>query len=239
MMPLGVAGRSKYRPYATFMLIVVNTLIFLWMFLVSLRGEAALLGFVSQFALDVCRVGVEPVTASLFKGFSSLFVHASLVHLLGNMVFLWIFGPRVESYFGRRRFLVFYTLAGLGATLGHLLFGGTVCIPGTNITGYLVGASGAIAGVMGAFLFLYPGARVRTAIVIFGWLPIKVFYISAWIYLLIWVALDFVKGIGWIESVGVAHFAHVGGFVIGFLITFVATLYKPAPAVDAFERLDD
>jgi len=239
MIPLGVAGRSHYRPYATFTLMVVNVVAFVVMWLVSLRGPDALLGFIGTFALDVCRVGVEPLGSSVLKSVVTMFIHGGLLHLLGNMTFLWIFGPRVEGYFGHWRFLVFYALAGIGATVAHLLLGGTVCIPGTDITGFVVGASGAIAGVMGAFLFLYPAARVRTALVLFGWLPVRVFYLSAWIYLLIWFALDFIKGIGWIQSVGVAHFAHLGGFVIGFALVFVATMYRPAPAVDAFEHLDD
>lgn len=239
MMPLGVAGRSSYRPYATFTLMFINVCVLIAMLVVNVRGESALLAFAQRFALDVCQVGIEPVGTSLLKGFASLFIHAGWVHLIGNMFILWIFGPRIEAYFGHRRFLVFYTLVGIGSLIAHLLLGGTVCIPGTSITGFVVGASGAIAGVMGAFLFLFPGARVRTAIVVFGWLPLKVFYLSAWIYLLIWLALDFVKGVGWLESQGVAHFAHVGGFVIGFAIAFIAGMFKPAPTIDAFEYMDD
>ncbi len=239
MMPLGVAGRSNYRPYVTFTLIAINALVLLVMVLVGTRGEAALLAFAQQYALDVCKIGVEPVTNSLAKAFASTFIHAGLLHLVGNMIMLWIFAPRVEGYFGHKRFFIFYMLVGMGAFVGHLLLGGTVCIPALGNTSLVVGASGAIAGVMGAFLFLYPAARVRTVLVLFGFLPIKTFFINAWIYLGIWFLLDFVKGIGWMSSQGVAHWAHIGGFVFGFAVAFVATLYKPAPTVSAFEYLDD
>jgi membrane associated rhomboid family serine protease len=239
MMPLGVAGRSRYRPYATFSLIAANAVVLLILLLTSTQGQAALAAFFQRYALDVCRIGVEPFAHTALKSVGSLFIHGGIAHFLGNMVMLWIFGPRVEAYFGRRRFIIFYFLTAYAAFAGHILLGGTVCIPGTQITGLVVGASGAVAGVMGAFLFLYPGARVRTAIVVFGWLPIKVFFINAWIYLAIWFLLDIFKGIGWIASAGVAHWAHIAGFLGGFAIAFVATLYKPAPPVDAFAHLDD
>jgi membrane associated rhomboid family serine protease len=239
MMPLGVAGRSKYRPYVTFSLIAINVVVLFIMVIVGTRGEAALLAFAQRYALDVCKIGVEPVTNSLAKAFSSMFIHGGWVHLIGNMFMLWIFAPRVEGYFGHKRFFIFYVLVGMGAFVGHLLLGGTVCNLAIGNTGFVVGASGAIAGVMGAFLFLYPAARVRTALVLFGFLPIKVFFINAWIYLGIWFLLDFVKGVGWMHSQGVAHWAHIGGFLFGFAVAFVATMYKPAPTVDAFAYLDD
>jgi membrane associated rhomboid family serine protease len=239
MMPLGVAGRSSFRPYATFTLIVLNVLVFIITLSITLRGEAHLLAFAKRYALDVCLVGIEPIGTSFLKGIGSMFIHGGLAHLLGNMTILWIFAPRVEGYLGHKRFVLVYMTLGFVSFIAHILLGGTTCIIGSEITGLVVGASGAIAGVMGAFLFLFPSARVRTAIVVFGWLPIKVFFINAWLYLGYWFVLDLMKGIGWISSAGVAHWAHIGGFVGGMVILFVATLYKPAPKSDPFAYLDE
>jgi membrane associated rhomboid family serine protease len=238
-MPLGVAGRSNFRPYATFTLIALNVLIFIITLGFTIRGEAYLLAFAKRYALDVCLVGIEPLGTSFLKGIGSMFIHGGLAHLVGNMTMLWIFGPRVEGYFGHKRFVLFYLTLGYIAFIAHILLGGTTCIIGSDINGLVVGASGAIAGVMGTFLFLFPSARIRTAILLFGVLPIKVFFVNAWLYLAYWFVLDFMKGIGWISSAGVAHWAHIGGFIGGMVIVFVATLYKPAPKSDPFAYLDD
>ncbi len=241
MFPLGVAGKSSYRAYVTFGIIALNVLAFVVMLASFFQGEEAVLRILGAYALDVCLIGQESIFTTLQKGLSSLFLHASVAHILGNMTILWVFAPRVEAYFGHKRFLMFYILAGLVAHVAHALFGSTACQ--INPLGYVVGASGAIAGVMGAFLFLHPSARVRTALMIrlplLGSVPFKTIHLSAWLYLSYWFILDLIQGIGWIASAGVAHWAHIGGFVGGFAIVFVATLFKPAPQSDPFNYLDD
>jgi membrane associated rhomboid family serine protease len=236
--PMGVAGRSKYRPYMTFGLIAVNVFVFIITVLTQVTGGyEGMLHFYKTYALDICRIGAEPITYSIGKSISSMFLHAGLMHVLGNMVFLWIFAPRVEAYFGHKRFLILYLFTGIGAAVAHILVqGANICIPGVNVEGLVVGASGAVSGVMGAFLFLYPGSRVRTVFLL-GAIPLGTFFVSAWVYLGFWFLMDLLNG--FIAVSNVAHWAHVGGFIVGFVVAFVAGMYKDAPKQDPFEYLDD
>ncbi len=238
MLPLSVVGRSKYQPVLVYLLIAINILVFIWELSVQAKGGTAFTAFLRAYALDVCKVGVEPLPILALDNFRSMFLHADIMHLFGNMLFLWVFGKKVEEYFGRVWFAVFYIAAGSAATLGHVLFGGIACTL-TGQTAFVIGASGAIAGVMGAFLFLYPGARVRTMVGLF-----KPFFwemkLPAVIFLGYWFVLDFLQGVGWISSDGVAHWAHIGGFVAGVAIMFAATMFfKPAPQPDPFDYLDE
>lgn len=238
MLPIGVVGKSKYQPVLVYFLIAINTLVFIWELSVQSRGDAAFSSMLRAYALDVCKVGVEPLPTLALDSLRSMFLHGDMLHLFGNMLFLWVFGKKVEEYFGRRWFAAFYLAAGFAAALAHVLFGGVAC----NIAGQtaiVIGASGAIAGVMGAFLFLHPGARVRTLIGLF-----KPFFwemkLPAVMFLGYWFVLDFLKGVGWISSIGVAHWAHIGGFVAGVVLVFIATmLFKPAPQADPFAYLDE
>jgi membrane associated rhomboid family serine protease len=137
---------------------------------------------------------------------TSLFMHASIWHLLGNMLFLWIFGNNIEDFLGKFKFIIFYFLCGGGAALVHVLFHFNSQIP-------VIGASGAVSGVMGAYLILYPHARVRTLVFIF--IIITFMDIPAYIFLVVWFAFQFLyAGSG----SGIAWIAHVGGFVIGVLL---------------------
>lgn len=238
MLPIGIRGKSQYTPSMTYALVAMNVLVFLWELSVNAQGPSALQATLSVLALNVCSVGVEPLPNLVLDSLRSLFLHGSLGHLLGNMLFLLVFGGRVEAYFGAWRFLLVYLLFGMMGNLAHVLFGGVVCrFP--QQSSIIIGASGAIAGVMGAFLFLYPGARVDALIGVF-----RPFFwrarVPAFFFLLYWFAMDVLQGIGWIFSVGVAHWAHIGGFVVGFLVAFFAGMfYKPAPAVDPLEHLDN
>jgi membrane associated rhomboid family serine protease len=139
---------------------------------------------------------------------TSMFLHGSWMHLLGNMWFLWLFGNNVEDAMGRMRFLAFYLLCGLGAALAQVLSNPSSVVP-------MVGASGAISGVMGAYILLFPHARVYTLV------PLGFFVTSwalpAWLMLGYWIALQLFGSLGGAES-GVAFGAHVGGFVAGLLL---------------------
>jgi membrane associated rhomboid family serine protease len=133
---------------------------------------------------------------------ASMFIHGNFLHLFGNMLYLWIFGNNVEDFLGSFRFILFYLLSGLGASLVHTLFNPSAKIP-------MIGASGAIAGVLGAYFILYPGARVMT--LVFIWiLPIPAFIILG-----LWFMAQVMNvGLGG----GVAWFAHIGGFLIGIVL---------------------
>ena len=146
----------------------------------------------------------------------SLFMHGSWLHLLGNMLFLWIFGNNIEDRLGRVRFIFFYLLCGIGASLVHVLFNLNSLVP-------VIGASGAVSGVMGAYLALFPAARVRTLVFIF--ILVTTMDIPAAVFLVIWFIFQFLSA-G--SGSGIAWLAHVGGFILGFLlIRFLVDKKKP------------
>ncbi len=148
--------------------------------------------------------------------FFSLFMHGSWLHLLGNMLFLWIFGNNIEDRLGRIKFIFFYLLCGIGASLTHILFNMNSLIP-------VIGASGAVSGVMGAYMVLFPHARVRTLVFIF--ILITTMDIPAAAFLAIWFIFQFLSAGG---GSGIAWLAHVGGFILGFLlIKFLVDKKKP------------
>ena len=143
---------------------------------------------------------------------TSMFLHYDFLHIAGNMLFLWIFGDNVEDFFGHIAYLFFYLVCGVGAGLLHVLFNLHSSIPA-------VGASGAISGVMGAYILLHPRARILTLVFIFP-LPVP-----AVIFLGLWYVMQFVSGInalGGGASGGVAWWAHIGGFLLGMLLTTLA-----------------
>jgi membrane associated rhomboid family serine protease len=148
----------------------------------------------------------------------SLFMHGSWLHLLGNMLFLWIFGNNIEDRLGWIKFMVFYALCGIGASLTHVLFNPNSLVP-------VIGASGAVSGVMGAYLALFPRARVRTLVFIF--ILATTIDIPAAVFLVIWFLFQFLSAGG---NSGIAWLAHVGGFILGYLL--VKLLYtRPKPTV--------
>ena len=143
---------------------------------------------------------------------TSMFLHSGFLHIAGNMLFLWIFGDNVEDYFGHLPYLLFYLVCGVGSDLCHIIFNLHSAVPA-------LGASGAISGVMGAYIILYPRARVLTLVIIF-FLPIPAFIILGY-----WFLLQFVAGVttvGGAATGGVAWWAHIGGFLIGMLITLLS-----------------
>lgn len=147
---------------------------------------------------------------------TSMFMHGSLMHLLGNMLFLWIFGNNVEDSLGGIRFLLFYLLAGIAASLIHTLFHPLSLTP-------VLGASGAISGVMGAYLVLYPRARIHTLVFLF--ILVTTVDIPAAVFLIVWFLFQFFYAGG---GEGVAWLAHVGGFIMGILLLRLLQNRKPA-----------
>lgn len=205
MMPIGDdnSGR-RIVPLVTYVLIALNVAFFL----VEMSGGDR---FINQWAFVPRRFLANPAGDALTL-FTSMFMHAGWLHLGGNMLYLWIFGDNVEDRFGHLPFLIFYVLSGLAATAAQ-----TAVSVGSNVPN--VGASGAIAGVMGAYLVLFPKGSVR---VLQG---SRVIQVPALIVIGLWIALQVFSGIGSLSSAGqtggVAYMAHVGGFVAGFLLTFM------------------
>lgn len=199
---------SRTTPVVTILLIAVNVLVFLWM---PATGSAAFQTFVHHW-------GVTPATFHLPTVASAMFVHAGVVHLAGNMLFLWIFGDNVEDRLGHGRYLAFYLLCGLAAALLQVTVEAGSPIP-------MVGASGAIAGVLGAYLVLFPQSRV---LVLFFVMFIEV---PATALLGLWFAVQLLSGLGALSIVrhedmgGVAFWAHTGGFVAGAAL--VALFRRP------------
>lgn len=245
--PIGTVGRRSFRAYMTFGIIFINVLFALVELLVFARGEGSVISFFNSYALASCRIGQEPVLYTLQKGIMTMFLHGSVMHLFGNMMFLWVFGPRVEEFFGHKRFLAFYLIVGLLASVAHVLFGGIVCHIGMSFgADILIGASGAIAGIMGAFLFLYPGSKIRTFVVFLfphkkdgGWTfdLFRIFAVPAFVYLIFWVGMD-IFNVMKPAITNVAHWAHIGGFFAGVALMFIVTMFVPAPAGNPLEHLD-
>ena len=207
MMPIGDDNSTrKTLPIVTYTLIILNILVF---FLEISGGE----NFVMKWAFTPSRFLANPLGDSPTL-FTSMFMHAGFAHLFGNMLYLWIFGDNVEDRFGKVPFLLFYLLCGLAATFAQLAF-----IPNSSIPN--LGASGAIAGVLGAYIVLFPGEKVR---VVVGngltALPALV-VIGFWFVLQFFSSFSPEASSG--ESGGVAYMAHIGGFIAGLAI---AGIYK-------------
>ena len=200
MIPLRDVIPSRTTPFVTVGIIVVNTI--LWLYEVSLPER--------DLTLLVHTYGVTPASLQLSTLFSSMFLHGSWMHVIGNMWSLWIFGDNVEDRLGHNRFLVFYLLCGLGAGYGHVLAESSSIIP-------TIGASGAIAGVMGAYFVLYPHSRVLTLIpLIIYW---EIVELPAILVLGFWFVLQLLSGTMAAVDVGkgggIAFMAHVAGFGLG------------------------
>jgi len=204
MMPIGDDNSSRrIVPLVTYALIVLNVLFFL----VEMNGGDA---FIMKWAFVPSRFLANPV-GELATLFTSMFMHAGWLHLGGNMLYLWIFGDNVEDRLGSAKFVIFYLLCGLGATFAQLMFSLESNIPN-------LGASGAIAGVLGAYILLFPQGSVR---VLQGQ---RVIQVPALIVIGLWIVLQLFSGIGSISAAdtgGVAYMAHVGGFVSGFVLTYL------------------
>jgi membrane associated rhomboid family serine protease len=205
MFPIGDDDSARRTvPVVTYLLIGLNVLFFL----VELGGGDP---FIMKWSFVPSRFLANPVNDFLTI-FTSMFMHAGWVHLGGNMLYLWIFGDNVEDRFGHVKFTIFYLLCGLAATFAQLAFSMGSKIPN-------LGASGAIAGVLGAYIFLFPQGKVR---VLQGQ---QVIQVSALIVIGLWIVLQFFSGIGSIASSaqtgGVAYMAHIGGFIAGLILTFL------------------
>lgn len=206
MFPLHDINRAHRRPYVVYLLVVLNLLGFVYTY--GLTDPAAVIGaygFVpARFAADLWG---EWITL-----FSSMFLHGSLLHILGNLWFLWVFGDNIEDRLGHGRFLLFYLLGGVAAALIQgLVSGFSSEIP-------MIGASGAISALLGAYIVLYPRALILSLV---GWIPVP---IPAVIYLGYWLLIQFAGD--FMGEEGIAFWAHIGGFVAGAVLI---RWFNPAP----------
>lgn len=218
MFPIRDHNPSGRTPYVVYGLIIANVVVFL-SYAGLLGDQRALSQFYYHWAIIPARLASGEGYGTLI---SSLFLHGGFMHLAGNMLFLWIFGDNLEDEMGHLKFLAFYLVCGIGAGLIQVLSAPWSTIP-------TVGASGAIAGVMGGYLLLFPKARVDILLILIVY--VRVFPIPAWIMLAIWFGMQFVGGLGSNpEAGGVAYWAHAGGFVIGLALTMPLWLRLGAAA---------
>jgi membrane associated rhomboid family serine protease len=214
MIPLTDVSRRPLRyPAMTTAIILMNALVFL---LELMGGEP----FVREWSVIPANIVAGKGLVTIF---SAMFMHGGWMHIIGNMVFLHAFGPEVEDAMGRLRFLSFYLLSGIAATLGQILIAPSSQVPN-------LGASGAIAGVMGAFLITYPRDRIRVLLVIF--IFIRTAMIPASLLIGFWFVIQLFSQIGAVADVqsgGVAYAAHVGGFIFGALSARFFERFTSAP----------
>ncbi|HEX9985492.1 MAG TPA: rhomboid family intramembrane serine protease [Thermoanaerobaculia bacterium] len=212
----------------TYSLVALNVVAFIWELM---QGPA-----LQQRLFDVAFIPARYmlpgyILPDLYTMFVSMFLHGGLMHIGSNMLYLWIFGDNIEDRLGRFRYLLFYLACGIVATLAHAFFNPASVVPA-------IGASGAIAGVLGAYLILFPHARVMTLIPIFFFITIR--HLPAVLILGFWFILQFFSGVGSLgvrdaqDTGGVAYWAHIGGFVAGMLliVLFGGLKRRPEPEPD-------
>ena len=205
MFPIGDDdSASRFVPIVTYALIALNVLFFF----VELSGGEP---FIERWSVVPRRLVANP-GADFITVFTSMFMHGGWLHLGGNLLYLWIFGDNVEDKFGHAKFAIFYLLCGIAATLAQVAISAGSSIPN-------LGASGAIAGVLGAYLILFPKGQVKV-LMGRGVVPMPALVVIG-----LWIVLQFINGVGSItqsaETGGVAYMAHIGGFVAGLVLTFL------------------
>lgn len=218
MFPLRDSTPSGTVPYVTISLIVVNAV--MWLYQVSLGQHFEL--FIQEYGLIPLRFVLSYQLAggitenAVIPVISSIFMHGSWMHVIGNMWFLWIFGDNIEDRLGHFKYVLFYLLCGVGAAIIQIAFHASSRIP-------MVGASGAISGVLGAYLVSFPHARVHTLLIIFFF--IRFVEIPAYAFLIFWFLFQFISGTAELGSAqdtgGVAYWAHMGGFLVGIVLLWI------------------
>ncbi len=213
MIPLRDSTRSRTVPVVAYSIIAACIGVFIYT--AGLGSRSAEAAFFQMYGAVPRAITQGPWPEAWWGLLTSIFMHGSWMHLGGNMLYLWIFGDNVEDAMGHARFLLFYLITGVAATLSHVAAQPSSFVP-------LVGASGAIAGVLGAYLILYPRARVLS-LVILGFF-IRTVDLPAILVLSLWFLLQVVQGFGTLRAPGattVAWWAHVGGFVAGAALVFL------------------
>ena len=207
MIPLRDTQPSYTFPFVTVAIIALNVLAFLYEFTMDPY----------EFNFFIAHHGVIPARLQWVDVLTSIFLHDGWLHLIGNMWFLWIYGDNVEDILGHAQYLVFYLLCGLAATMVHVVFNADSRVP-------TIGASGAIAGVMGAYVVKFPHSKITTLVLVVVF--ITTMEIPAYLILLYWFVIQFFSGVGsmghsHLSQGGVAWFAHIGGFLAGVALILV------------------
>ncbi|NOY76939.1 MAG: rhomboid family intramembrane serine protease [Calditrichaeota bacterium] len=227
MIPLKDTIPSRHFPIVNFLIIMVNV----WAFFIevslgpAIQNFLQVYGFVPAHFTHPAAFGMDPFFGRIIPIFTAMFLHGGWLHIIGNMWFLWIFGDNVEDAMGHGRYLIFYLLCGVAATMTQYAVNPASTIPN-------IGASGAIAGVMAAYLLMYPRAKILTLLIII--IFIDIIEIPAFIFILFWFALQLVYGLVALPAAhmatgGVAYFAHIGGFATGLiLVWFFKEKRRPA-----------
>ena len=211
--PIKVTQPSYSKPVVTVLLIMANVLVFLHEFWLQMVDPYSLNHFMALYSL-------RPAYFHFSNIFTSMFVHANWIHVIGNMLFLWVFGESVEDILGHGKYLLFYLLCGVAAAMAQMAIDPFSRVP-------MVGASGAIAGVMGAYLVKFPRSRV---VMLFWFFFFTTFDLPAWFMLIYWFAFQFLGGVGSLAGTsqgGTAFFAHVGGFVAGIVLVHTMGARQP------------
>ena len=220
MFPLYDENRFKGRPFVTWALIAANVIVFLWEldYTKLFLNEDAILKMLQNYGVTPASFVGAIDSDTLFTLISSMFLHGGFLHIIGNMVFLYIFGDNVEAKFGHAKFLLLYVAFGLAGAFLQIFF---AFLPGGDTSIPSIGASAAISGVLGAYVVFFPFNRVVTLVFIFFFA--RLVRIPAVAYLGLWFLLQFLSGaIGVSDDVG--YWAHVGGFVAGFLVASLARM---------------
>ena len=199
-------------PFVTYFIIGLNALVFIYQYFI-IQGAQLSENFIYTYALI-------PANPNIFTIFSSMFMHGGFTHIIFNMWFLWIFGDNIESVLGHKKYLLFYFLCGIGAGLSQIQIDPDSTIP-------MVGASGAIAGVLGAYLFRFPRATVHVLVILIVF--ITFIRVPAMIVIGFWFLSNLTAGIGTLgieQTGGTAWFAHIGGFISGVLFNYLFKIIK-------------
>ncbi len=222
MFPLRDENPTRRVAWMNWLLIGANVAAFAYELSLQYgHGSAALGRFIDRWAFDPALLRGAPGSPAVWLTIvTAMFLHAGWLHIGGNMLYLWIFGDNIEDRLGPWRYLAFYLACGVIAALCQAVASGWASVP-------TLGASGAIAGVHGAYLLLYPRAKVLTAILIVVFIELAL--LSAWVVIVLWFAIQFANGIATIgpaaaQTAGVAYFAHVGGFLTGAALIVPAWL---------------
>lgn len=217
MIPISDESQKGFFPFVNYLLIAANIAVY---FFIQPSNIEAIRAFFNQFGLIPSQITQSPLEISGYvKIITSMFVHGDFWHLAGNMLYLWIFGDNIEYAIGHKRYLIFYLMVGIGAAVLQVAMNPNSTIP-------MVGASGAISGVLGAYLLKYPKNKV--SILFFFIIIIRIVKIKAVYVLLFWLLFQLYNGyihmVPGAES-GVAWFAHIGGFAAGFILVKLFEIY--------------
>ncbi len=229
MIPLRDLTPRQRTPFVAWALVIANVAIFVYQYFVLDTGQAQAV-FLASFAAVPANIGAavlgqESLAGGLLPLITSMFLHGGFMHLLGNMWFLWIFGDNIEDELGHVKFLLFYLTCGMLATLAHFAAEPSSTIP-------LVGASGAIAGVMGAYLVRFPRSRVTVLLpLVIIWTTVQ---LPAFVMLLYWFTIQLLNGTADASGGGVAWWAHVGGFAIGAVLALYLNRGRPRRSLQVY-----